>query len=195
MRLNELRDNPGATRPRKRVGRGAGSGKGKTAGRGNKGQLARSGVALKGFEGGQMPLHRRLPKRGFKNPFSKDYNEVNLGRLQAAIDKGRIDAKSVVTAETLAAAGIINNIKDGVRILGKGTLKAALTLEVAGISSSARKAVEEAGGSVTVLAKKTATAKSAEGVKKTEQAKSPEKKVAKAPKKAKAADKQTEDDG
>lgn len=195
MRLNELRDNPGATRSRKRVGRGMGSGKGKTAGRGNKGQLSRTGVAIKGFEGGQMAIHRRLPKRGFKNLFRKDFNEVNLGRLQAAIDKGQIDAKAVVTAEVLVAAGVINNIKDGVRVLGKGTLKSALALEVSGISASARKAVEAAGGSVTVSGNGNPTTKSAEGGKRAKQAKSPDNQPAKTSKKGKAAAKGTKDNG
>ncbi len=151
MRLNELRDNPGATQPRKRVGRGAGSGTGKRAGRGDKGQKSRSGVALKGFEGGQMPIHRRLPKRGFKNPFSKDYNEVNLGRIQSAIDKGRLDANLPVTADVLLSAGIIRRVKDGVRLLGSGELKTKVAFEVTGASENAIKAVEGVGGSVTLV--------------------------------------------
>ncbi|MCG8559928.1 MAG: 50S ribosomal protein L15 [Hyphomicrobiales bacterium] len=164
MRLNDLRDNPGATRARKRVGRGPGSGKGKTAGRGNKGQKSRSGVALKGFEGGQMPLHRRLPKRGFNNIFAKHFNEVNLGRVQAAIDKGVLDGKKPVTVEALLAAGVIRRVQDGVRLLGKGELKAKVAFEVTGASAGAVKAVEAAGGSVTMveLPKRQAKAKTDE---------------------------------
>jgi len=150
MRLNELKDNPGATRDRKRVGRGIGSGKGKTAGRGHKGQKSRSGVAIKGFEGGQMPIYRRLPKRGFNNIFRKDFNEVNIGRLQRAVDEGKLDASNPVNVDALIASGVIRKAKDGVRLLAKGKLKAKLTLEVAGSSEAAVKAVEAAGGSVTV---------------------------------------------
>src|SRR4249920_3541738 len=126
MRLNEMADNPGSRKPRMRVGRGIGSGKGKTAGRGVKGQKARAGVAIKGFEGGQMPLHRRLPKRGFWNPFSKDLNEVNVGRIQAAIDAGKLDAGQPVTEQSLVAAGVCARARDGVKILGQGELKAKL---------------------------------------------------------------------
>lgn len=151
MRLSDLRDNPGATQARKRVGRGIGSGKGKTAGRGHKGQKSRSGVAIKGFEGGQMPIHRRLPKRGFSNIFSKNFNEVNVGRLQAAIDKKLLDAKKTVTVAALAEAGVIKKVKDGVRLLGQGELKTKLTIEVTGASASAVKAVEKAGGSVSIV--------------------------------------------
>lgn len=151
MRLNELKDNPGATQARKRVGRGIGSGKGKTAGRGHKGQKSRSGVALKGFEGGQMPIHRRLPKRGFNNLFAKDFNEVNLGRVQSGIDKGTLDARKPVTVETLLAAGIIRRVRDGVRLLGKGDFKSKLAFEVTGASAGAVKAVEKAGGSVKIV--------------------------------------------
>ena len=151
MRLNELRDNPGATRTRKRVGRGAGSGKGKTAGRGYNGQKSRSGVSLKGFEGGQMPIHRRLPKRGFNNLFAKDFNEVNVGRLQAAIDKKTLDPKKPVTVDALLAAGIIRRAKDGVRLLGQGELKTKLTIEVTGASAGGVKAVEKAGGAVSIV--------------------------------------------
>lgn len=150
MRLNELKDNPGAVRNRKRVGRGIGSGKGKTAGRGTKGQKSRSGVAIKGFEGGQMPLHRRLPKRGFRSLFGTDYNEVNLGRLQAAIEVGTLDASKPITEEVLLEAGVIRRRRDGVRLLGKGELKAKVDITVAGASASAIKAVEAAGGTVTV---------------------------------------------
>jgi large subunit ribosomal protein L15 len=148
MRLNELRDNPGATHSKKRVGRGIGSGKGKTAGRGHKGQKSRSGVAIKGFEGGQMPIHMRLPKRGFTNIFALKLNEVNLGRIQSAVDKGTLDAKKPVTVEALVAAGVVRRAKDGVRLLGKGDLKAKIDFEVTGASSGAVKAVEKAGGSV-----------------------------------------------
>ncbi|MFD2678488.1 50S ribosomal protein L15 [Camelimonas lactis] len=151
MKLTDIRDNPGATKQRMRVGRGIGSGKGKTAGRGVKGQKSRAGVAIKGFEGGQMPVHRRLPKRGFTNIFRKDYNEVNLGRLQAAIDAGKLDASAPVTVDALVAAGVCAKARDGVRILGAGELKAKLALQVAGASRSAVEAVEKAGGSVTIL--------------------------------------------
>ncbi len=151
MRLNELRDNPGATKERKRVGRGIGSGKGKTAGRGHKGQKSRSGVAIKGFEGGQMPIHRRLPKRGFNNLFSKDFNEVNVGRLQAAIDKKTLDAKKTITVQMLVDAGVIRRARDGVRLLGQGDLKTKLSLEITGASAGAVRAVEKAGGSVTLV--------------------------------------------
>ncbi len=169
MRLNELRDNPGAKRTRKRVGRGPGSGKGKTAGRGHKGQKSRSGVAIKGFEGGQMPIHRRLPKRGFNNLFAKDFNEVNVGRLQQAVDKKALDPKKTVTVEALSAAGIIRRVKDGVRLLGQGELKTKLTIEVTGASAGAVKAVEKAGGSVAIVAlpKRAAKPKSLETKEKT----------------------------
>ena len=156
MRLNELRDNPGATRPRKRVGRGIGSGKGKTAGRGVKGQKSRSGVAIKGFEGGQMPIHRRLPKRGFNNIFAKDFNEINLDRLQKAIDDKKLKADETITVETLVAAGVLRRAKDGVRILGGGELKAKITVEAAGASKSAVAAIEKAGGKVEIKAPKVA---------------------------------------
>lgn len=154
MRLNELRDNDGARRNRMRVGRGEGSGKGKTAGRGQKGQKSRSGVSLVGFEGGQMPLYRRVPKRGFKNPFRKSYEIVNLDRLQKAIDDKKLDASNTVTAETMANAGLVNNNRDGVRLLGKGELTAKVTIEVAGATKTAVAAVEKAGGAV-VLPKPT----------------------------------------
>jgi len=150
MRLNELSDRPGATKPKKRLGRGIGSGLGKTSGKGVKGQKARSGVAIKGFEGGQMPLHRRLPKRGFKNIFSHKYNELNLGRIQEAVDSGRLDGKKPITVEALKEAGLIRRTKDGVRLLGNGELKAKLAFEVTGASQSAIKAVEAKGGSVTL---------------------------------------------
>ncbi|MBK1625466.1 50S ribosomal protein L15 [Afifella marina] len=151
MKLNELSDNPGAVKERKRVGRGIGSGLGKTGGRGVKGQTSRSGVAIKGFEGGQMPLHRRLPKRGFTNIFAKDFTEVNVGRLQQAVDAGKLDAKADVDAAALKAAGVIRRTKDGVRILGDGELTAKLTLKVAGASRAAVEAVEKASGSVTII--------------------------------------------
>jgi large subunit ribosomal protein L15 len=152
MKLNGITDNPGSSQERMRVGRGIGSGKGKTAGRGVKGQKARTGVAIKGFEGGQMPLHRRLPKRGFWNPFSTNYNEVNLGRIQLAVDSGKLDASSPVTIESLIAAGVISKPRDGVKILGNGELSAKLAFEVAGASKSAVAAIEKAGGSVKLLA-------------------------------------------
>ncbi|MAZ15740.1 MAG: 50S ribosomal protein L15 [Ahrensia sp.] len=156
MNLNELRDNEGARPSRKRVGRGIGSGKGKTGGRGVKGQKSRSGVAIKGYEGGQMPIYRRLPKRGFSNIFAKDFNIVSLGRIQAAIDAGKLDAKKIVDAAALAEAGVIRRLKDGVRVLADGELKAKVTFEVAGVSKSAVDKIEKAGGSVTVLVAKAA---------------------------------------
>ena len=159
MKLNEISDVAGATKKRMRVGRGIGSGKGKTGGRGVKGQKSRSGVAIKGFEGGQMPLHRRLPKRGFTNIFAKDFSEVSLGRVQEAIDAGKLDAKAPVTVEALKAAGLVRRVKDGVRLLGNGELKAAVSFEIAGASKPAIAAVEKAGGSVKILG---AEAKSAE---------------------------------
>ena len=153
MKLNDIRDNEGAHKSRIRVGRGIGSGKGKTGGRGVKGQKARSGVAVKGFEGGQMPLYRRLPKRGFHNLFAKDLNEVNLGRIQQAIEAGKLDTAGPVTIEALVAAGVITRqAKDGVKILGVGELKTKLAFEVYGASKSAVEAIEKAGGSVKILA-------------------------------------------
>ncbi|HWA49208.1 MAG TPA: 50S ribosomal protein L15 [Dongiaceae bacterium] len=154
MKLNQLSDNPGARKSRIRVGRGIGSGKGKTGGRGGKGQTARSGVAVKGFEGGQMPLFRRLPKKGFNNIFRLDLTEVNLGRLQAAIESKRLDPKGTINGEALVAAGLLSRVRDGVRLLGKGELKTKLTIEVAGASKSAIAAVEKLGGSVIVKAPK-----------------------------------------
>jgi large subunit ribosomal protein L15 len=150
MRLNEISDRPGATKAKKRLGRGIGSGLGKTSGRGVKGQKARSGVAIKGFEGGQMPLHRRLPKRGFNNIFAKRFNEVNLGRIQQAIDSGRLDGKKPITIAALKEAGLIRRERDGVRLLGHGELKAKLAFELTGASASAIKAVENAGGTITL---------------------------------------------
>ena len=148
MKLDQLRDNPGARKTRIRVGRGIGSTKGKTGGRGGKGQTARTGVAINGFEGGQMPLYRRLPKRGFNNIFALKFAEVNTGRLQQAIDAGRLDAGKPVDAAALRAAGLIGRPRDGVRLLGKGDLKAKISIEVAGASKSAIALVEKAGGSV-----------------------------------------------
>lgn len=153
MKLNEIADNPGAARSRMRIGRGIGSGKGKTGGRGVKGQKARTGVSIKGFEGGQMPLHRRLPKRGFRNPFPIEYNEVNLGRIQAAVDAGKLDPAAPVTIAALVAAGLCSKPRDGVKILGKGTLTAKLAFEVAAASKSAMAAIEGAGGSLVLLRK------------------------------------------
>jgi large subunit ribosomal protein L15 len=153
MKLNEISDNPGARKNRMRVGRGIGSGKGKTAGRGGKGQTARTGVAIKGFEGGQMPLHRRLPKRGFKNIFRKEYALVNLDRLQAAVEAGRLDPKqALVNAEILIAAGVIGRVRDGVKLLAKGEITTPLTIEVTRASKAAVAAVEKSGGKVVVLA-------------------------------------------
>jgi large subunit ribosomal protein L15 len=151
MKLNGISDNPGAFKARIRVGRGIGSGKGKQAGRGGKGQTARSGVRIKGFEGGQMPLHRRLPKRGFVNPSARDVNEINIGRIQAAIDAGKLDAGKTVTVETLVAAGLCARSRDGVKILGKGAIKSKLVFEVLGASKSAVEAIEKAGGAVKAL--------------------------------------------
>jgi large subunit ribosomal protein L15 len=151
MKLTELNDRPGARKTRRRVGRGIGSGKGKTAGRGGKGQTARTGVAINGFEGGQMPLHRRLPKRGFNNIFRKEHNEVNLGRVQQAIDAGKLDPAATVDVEALVKAGVLRRARNGVRLLGSGEIKAKVAFTVAGASKSAVAAVEKAGGSVTVL--------------------------------------------
>ena len=151
MKLNEIADNAGSRKSRTRIGRGIGSGKGKTGGRGGKGQTARSGVRIKGFEGGQMPLHRRLPKRGFNNIFALKLNEVNLGKVQAAIDSGKLDAKAVVDAAALVKAGVLRRAKHGVRLLGNGEIKAKVQFEVYGASKSAVAAVEKAGGSVKIL--------------------------------------------
>ena len=147
-KLNDLHDNPGARKSRVRVGRGIGSGVGKTAGRGQKGQKSRSGVAIKGFEGGQMPLHMRLPKRGFNNVFRKEYSELNLGTLQAMVDNGRLDTSAIIDAQALLDAGVLTHARDGVRLLAKGTLTAKVTLSVAGASAAAKAAVEAAGGTV-----------------------------------------------
>jgi large subunit ribosomal protein L15 len=152
MKLSDIADNAGSRKKRMRVGRGIGSGKGKTSGRGGKGQTARSGVRIKGFEGGQMPLHRRLPKRGFNNIFRLEFSEINLDRLQDAVDSKLIDAKETVTAESLVKAGVLRRSRDGMRLLGRGELKAKLNIEVHGASKPAIAAVEKAGGSVKILA-------------------------------------------
>ena len=153
MKLNDIRDNDGARKSRMRVGRGIGSGKGKTSGRGQKGAKARSGVSVNGFEGGQMPLHMRIPKRGFNNIFAKDYAEVNVGAIQKMIDTKKLDAKGTLDHDALKAAGLARGGKDGVRLLGKGDLNAKLSLKVAGATKGAIAAVEKAGGSVEVIAK------------------------------------------
>ena len=158
MKLNDIRNKPGATSSRTRLGRGIGSGKGKTAARGVKGQKSRSGVAIKGFEGGQMPIHMRLPKRGFNNIFRKRYAEVNTGRLQAAIDAGKLDAGNTIDGAALVEAGVVTHLRDGVRLLGKGDLTAKVNLQVAGASKGAIAIVEKAGGSVEVAAKPAADA-------------------------------------
>ena len=162
MKLSDLADNEGARRKRFRIGRGIGSGKGKTGGRGGKGQTARSGVRIKGIEGGQMPLHRRLPKRGFRNTkFALKLNEINLGRLQEAIDAGKLDTAVKIDADALVKAGILRRAKDGVRLLGDGELKAKIALSVYGASKSAVAAVEKAGGTVEILAPKREEAEAA----------------------------------
>ncbi len=148
MKLNEIADKPGARKKKVRVGRGYGSGLGVTGGRGQKGQKSRSGVAIKGFEGGQMPIYRRLPKRGFNNIFRKDYVVVNLGRVQEALDAKKLDGKAVITAEALKDAGVINQVKDGVRLLARGELKSKVSFQIAGASAAAVAAVEKAGGKV-----------------------------------------------
>ncbi|AGF74643.1 50S ribosomal protein L15 [Bartonella australis AUST/NH1] len=151
MKLNELRDHKGATKNRKRIGRGIGSGTGKTGGRGVKGQRSRSGVSLNGFEGGQMPIYRRLPKRGFKNSFAKIYNEVSLERVQLAVDAGKLDTAKTVDAVVLKEAGVIRRVKDGVRILSGGELKTGIMFNVSGVSKAARAKIEKAGGQVSCL--------------------------------------------
>ena len=152
MKLNEIADNDGARRRRKRVGRGIGSGTGKTAARGHKGQKSRSGVSLLGFEGGQMPLYRRLPKGGFTNIFRKNYRVVNIGRIQSAIDNGKLDAEKIVTEQTLIEGGVIKSMRDGVRILGKGELRAKIEVVVSGASKGAVDAIERVGGKITISA-------------------------------------------
>jgi large subunit ribosomal protein L15 len=161
MKLSDIADNAGSRKKRMRVGRGIGSGKGKTAGRGGKGQTARSGVRIKGFEGGQMPLHRRLPKRGFNNIFRVDYAEINLDRLQDAIDAKTIDIKAVINAESLVKAGVLRRSKAGVRVLGRGEIKAKINIEVHGATKTAIEAIEKAGGSVKIIAPKKADGEAA----------------------------------
>ena len=163
MKLNEIADRPGAHKARMRIGRGIGSGKGKTGGRGVKGQKARTGVAVKGFEGGQMPLHRRLPKRGFNNIIAKDYNEVGLDRVQQAIDAGKLDPKATVNAAALKASGVIRREKDGVRLLANGELKVAVSFEIEGASKAASAAVEKAGGTVKLIGAKAEAATAEQG--------------------------------
>jgi large subunit ribosomal protein L15 len=151
MRLNGITDNPGSSKKRTRIGRGIGSGSGKQSGRGGKGQTARSGVRIKGFEGGQMPLHRRLPKRGFTNIFKTDYNEVNLGRVQQALDAGKLDAGQPITVDALVAAGVCAKVRDGVKLLGQGEFSAKVSFEVARASKTALAAIQKAGGSIKLL--------------------------------------------
>jgi len=160
MKLNELKDNPGANKTKKRVGRGPGSGKGKTAGRGIKGQKSRSGVAINGYEGGQMPLYQRLPKRGFNNINAKRYAVINLGILQKFIDSGKLDTKSTITEEALLNSGLVRRIWDGVRLLNKGHLTSKINIEVTGVSKTAVEAIEKAGGKVMVKITKPAPADS-----------------------------------
>ena len=148
--LNQISEKPGARRNRKRIGRGMGSGTGKTSGKGHKGQKARSGVSLLGFEGGQMPLYRRLPKRGFKNIFRKSYRVVNLGRLQQEIDAGKLDPSAPITEKSLQESGIVKTLRDGVRVLANGDIKAKIQLEVTGASKAAVSAIESAGGSIVI---------------------------------------------
>lgn len=152
MKLNELKPNKGAKKRKMRVGRGIGSGKGKTSGRGVKGQKARTGIAIKGFEGGQMPLHRRLPKMGFRNTdFARNLAELNLGALQAAIDAKQIDAKGQIDEDTLVKAGVVSRKKDGIKLLGNGQIKSKVSLKISGASKAAKEAVEKAGGSVEII--------------------------------------------
>ncbi len=151
MKLNGINDNPGSSKKRTRIGRGIGSGSGKQSGRGGKGQTARSGVRIKGFEGGQMPLHRRLPKRGFTNIFKTDYNEVNLGRVQQALDAGKLDGTQLITVDALVAAGVCAKVRDGVKLLGQGEFSAKVSFEVARASKTALAAIEKTGGSVKLL--------------------------------------------
>jgi large subunit ribosomal protein L15 len=152
MKLSDIADNAGSRKKRMRVGRGIGSGKGKQSGRGGKGQTARSGVRIKGFEGGQMPMHRRLPKRGFNNIFRVEFAEINLDRIQEAVDSKLIDVKETVNAESLVKSGVVRRAKGGIRLLGRGELKAKLNIEVHGASKSAIAAVEKAGGTIKILA-------------------------------------------
>jgi large subunit ribosomal protein L15 len=155
MKLNQINDNQGARKTKARVGRGSSSGLGKTSGRGGKGQTARAGSSINGFEGGQMPLYMRIPKRGFHNHFANDFSEINLGRIQWALDQGKLKADETITGQALAEAGLVRRSRDGVRLLGKGELKAKVSLEVAGASASAIEAVKKAGGSVATTFKKT----------------------------------------
>jgi large subunit ribosomal protein L15 len=152
MKLHELSDNPGATKSRKRVGRGPGSGTGKMGGRGIKGQKSRSGVAIKGYEGGQMPLYQRLPKRGFSKPNRRSYSAVNLGLIQKFVDAGKLDIANVITEDLLVSAGVVRRKRDGIRILAKGDVTSKLNLDVTGASKTAIEAVEKAGGSLSVKA-------------------------------------------
>jgi large subunit ribosomal protein L15 len=154
MRLNEISDNPGSRKTRVRLGRGIGSGVGKTGGRGGKGQTARTGVRINGFEGGQMPIYRRLPKRGFNVPFPKKYNEINVGSLQAALDSGRLDAKVTITQAVLVEAGILRRAYDGLRVLGEGEIKTKVTVEAVHATAKAKAAIEAAGGTMNVLVPK-----------------------------------------
>ena len=165
MKLHELSDNKGARHNAKRLGRGIGSGKGKTAGRGHKGQKSRAGATIKGFEGGQMPLYRRVPKRGFVNIFRKNYVEVNVGRLQQAIDAKKLDAKKTINGDALLASGIVRRMRDGVRLLANGELNTKVTIEVAGASKAAVELVEKAGGTVVMLGKSDDTEKPAKKTK------------------------------
>ena len=151
MKLNEIKDNPGARRSKMRISRGIGSGKGKTGGRGGKGQTARTGVSINGFEGGQMPLYRRLPKRGFTNIFAKKFAEVNLGALQAAIENGKLDPKNLIDGQALIKAGLVRRKWDGIRLLGKGDIKVKVALEVSGATKSATEAIQKLGGSIQLL--------------------------------------------
>ncbi|HFB54401.1 MAG TPA: 50S ribosomal protein L15 [Hellea balneolensis] len=189
MRLNELSDNPGATKPRKRIGRGVGSGKGKTAGRGVKGQKSRSGVSINGYEGGQMPIYMRLPKRGFNKPNRKKFAELSIRRLQQALDAGVLDIKKDIDAAALVAAGVIRRAHDGVRLIGAGDLKSAVNLKVAGATAGATKIVEKAKGSVTIVEGKPVKADEKPAPKKAAEKKAAPKKVAEKKAPAKAAPK------
>ena len=192
MKLNELSARPGATKTKRRVGRGIGSGKGKTAGRGNKGQNSRSGVSLKGFEGGQMPFYRRMPKRGFTNIFRKEYEVLNIGQLQKAVDDGELDAKNRIDEGALKASRLVRGRGDGVRILAKGELTVALEIDVAGASKAAIAAIEDAGGKITVRSAKVAPE---ESVKSKKQAAEKTKKIKKATEEAAAPDKNQSGNG
>jgi large subunit ribosomal protein L15 len=186
-RLNELSPRPGSTKGRMRIGRGPGSGKGKTGGRGVKGQKSRSGVAIHGFEGGQMPLHMRLPKRGFNNPFARELAEVNLWRIEQAIAAGKLDAKKPIDGGALIASGVVRRLKDGVRLLGKGELKSKIDITVHSASGSAKAAVEKAGGKITLTAPEKPAAETAEAEKPAAQKSAAEKPKAEKPTTKKAA--------